>query len=197
LTLVLFLGLGLVFEPAKNVLAAGGAISGVVTDEQGNPLENIGITIYVLDPAGSGAWLIANQTSLVTNAAGAYSVAGLEAGAYRIKFEDTRWPRQFSAEHFDDALKFEDAAAVELIEGATRDAINAQPAAAGQITGHVTDENNTPLENIRVTVYQFRPDLNEWFNLLSVLTDAAGNYQVVGLEPDAYRIEFQHEQQYY
>ena len=82
----------------------GAAISGTVTDEDGDPLE--GITVSVRGPT---------RRSAITGPNGFYRLAGLTSGKYIVQFEDS--DDRYVAEYFDDADRKSKATPVYLDDG--------------------------------------------------------------------------------
>ena len=177
-------------------LANAGHITGIVSDGDGNLLQGIEVQVYRYYEdveMGGGYWNHLNSTQTDEN--GAYDIGGLEAGVYRIGFQDNNWPAQFMAEYYSDQPNVESAEDITLAAGDIRSGINAQLISAGHITGIVTDGDGTPLPNIGIQVYRYYEDVEMgggwWDQFNSTQTDEFGAYDIGGLEAGVYRIGFQ------
>lgn len=186
-------GIGATVANLNIKLATKGKISGTVTDLQGQPILNAGIGADIKNPE-SGQWSRVLSTGY-TNAAGAYELNGLDAGTYRVNFGAA----QYRSEFYNNTYNFEQATELSVNNNQGITNINAQLMPTSRITGMVTDQTGTPLENIQVTLYQFVTDgfgSGYWRTFdLSYLqtyipTNAAGMYAITGVEPGIYRIGF-------
>lgn len=190
-TLILLWGLGLAFAPVKPALATGGAISGVVTDEQGNPLDNIWVAVFAYTPQSSTIpWT--GVYRVMTDVNGFYDLPGLDLGTYRIGFFDNRAPRQYLTEYYDNGTDIGSATDVIVASNTIVAGINAQLPAGSHITGQVTDLAGNSLSNIRVQAWVLgtEPPNNFWYAAYGTITDATGAYDLPGLDPGVYRIHF-------
>ena len=99
-------------------LAAGGAIEGLVTDEEtGAPLPDICAHVYDM----SHTW----ADSVRTDFSGTYSVGGLPSGDYKVEFRDCGWPALYISEWYDDKEDFDSADPVSVTAGFDTSGINA------------------------------------------------------------------------
>jgi VCBS repeat-containing protein len=196
----------LMIEEAKDIVVAAGStvtgidaqvartghITGRVTDKNGDAVSNITVSALQshVDSAGSRYWWYYSQTATDSN--GMYDLAGLDVGDYRIEFRDNNWPLQFGPEYYDDAATVEAGTDISVATGTTVSGIDAQLSDPSHITGRVTDEQGAPLADIQVTAYRFVNDGagGFWSFWRDVLTDATGAYDLIGLEPGAYRVGF-------
>jgi len=166
-------------------LATTGQVTGIVTDATGNPLEQGNVAAYG-DLDGNGVWdlLPANAS---TDSSGAYTLAGLDPGHYRLRFSD---PNQHnSAEFYSDTLKIQDATDLVISAGGTITA-NAQLGQLGSIHGRITDPSGTPIGNIGVGLWT---DLNGdgiWEQTAGTGTDNSGAYEFLGVDAGIYRLHF-------
>ena len=183
------LGFGwLTLQPAT-AFATGGSISGTVTDEENNPLANIGVHLYV-DPTGNGFW---EPTGIygMTDLAGQYTIADLDPGPYRLRFIDGGWPLGYASEYYNNVLQLADAATVTVAD-AQNVTIDAQLTAASRIEGLVTDAAGNPIGGIQVSLW-VRAELNpnSWVTAgLQTTTDSSGAYLVPGIDTGRYRVRF-------
>lgn len=164
-------------------LAQASAIAGQVTGPDGlTPLTNIEVTVYARDGFGWSSW----RTDF-TGSAGLYRVGGLTAGTYRIEFRDRNG--NYQSEFHTNAATVETAADIVVPVATTVSNINADLSLASHITGRVTGPDGlTPLQGIWVSAY--RNDGFGWNSFQGVETVADGTYDLGGLAPGTYRIDF-------
>jgi 5-hydroxyisourate hydrolase-like protein (transthyretin family) len=167
-------------------LSKSSSISGTVTDSNGLPLEGIEVSILSYDEERHW-WSWASYAT--TNADGNYTVSGISAGAYRIEFRDW-WRGEFAPEYYNNALSLETAEDIVLLEEEDRVGIDASLTTASRITGVVTDQDGSPLEQISVSVYQYDAKDEWWHWVTSAETDELGEYSLGGLAAGNYRVEF-------
>jgi len=164
-------------------LAHKGRIRGRLTDKQGGPLKGISVTAYTdLD----GAW--SEIGFATTDSHGDYRIEGLDSGTYRIGFQD--YSGRMTNLFYKNATTVEKATNIKVGQDGTVNGIDAQLAGpTGRIQGMVTNENNQPLFEADIMLYQ-DADLNGvWEGLASDTTDANGVYVVSGLPDGVYRVQ--------
>ena len=165
------------------VLAAGGHITGTVTNAAGAALA--GITVVCNQPDGSGRWW---GWSTDTDANGAYDFGAVSSGSHRIWFQD--YSGAYAAQYYNNKPSFETADNVAVTAGATTSGINAVLAAGGRVTGTVTNAAGAGLAGIFVSAY--RDDgSGGWYWVNRRPTAAGGAYNLGGLPAGTYRIEFE------
>ncbi|MFW2512311.1 S-layer homology domain-containing protein [Demequina sp. SO4-13] len=144
-------------------LAEGYSISGTVTLPEGAPAEEYeAISVTVVHPERDtvqGAW--------VDPETGAYTVSGLAADEYYVRFEayefydpelDDYVQSNLVAEFYEDAIAIEDATAVSVVDG-DRDGIDVALAYGSTVSGTVTlPEGADPMAGEAVWVTLERPD---------------------------------------
>ena len=158
-------------------LAAGGSITGKVTNASTAGIENV--NIYIID-------LSENYVNdAYTDSAGDYTVPGLATGSYKVGFDTRDAAENYAIEWYNDKAAFNTADTVSVTAGSVTSGINAQLAAGGSITGKVTDASNAGIENVRIEIH----DLSENY-VIDASTDSAGDYTVNGLAPGSYKIYF-------
>ena len=167
-------------------------ITGKVTKSGGTGLEDIEVTAYEFVNHGGGDTGWEPLNSVATNGDGTYSIGGLPAGTYRIGFDDFE-NGAYAGEYFNNKKSVESAEDVKVNVGATASGKNGELAAATHITGTVTNEAGSGIENIDVSAYQRvdGPDGVDWQPVGAVaLTANNGTYDLGGLAAGTYRIGF-------
>lgn len=169
-------------------LAPPSVITGVVTDEAGEPIASIGVMLYN-DADGDGYWATVGYGNSTDNT-GTYRIEGVQAGTYRLGFSDgAMWPPRYYDEFYVDAQTVDAATDVVVGEGVVVDAIDAQLATASHIQGRVLDTNGQPLSG--AMVQSFAPgDDGYWYPFYSTVVAADGSYDLGGLARNSYRIGF-------
>lgn len=184
---VLTLTPGGVLRDISPALTRGGSISGTVTegaDGSGTPSDGVDVTAYRYNAAGDyWDW----QASGTTAEDGTYFLGGLPAGEYKLQFTPAWWDSGLMPEWWDNAADQWSATPLTLVDGEALTGISPTLSAGGSVSGVVTDDNGTGLENVTVVAYGSEP----WDTVGSAITDAAGAYAITGLPAGEYRIEFQ------
>ena len=158
-------------------LAPAGTISGNLTDDASNPLDNMCITAY--DAVGDF------RGSAHSDPSGDYSIGGLATGHYRLRFADCLDNNNVVDEFYDDKPDLASADPVSVVAGVESPGIDAVFTTAGSVSGTVTDHLSSPLVGICVVVF----DSNEVM-VGSGNTDTNGDYSIDGLETADYRLAF-------
>lgn len=147
---------------------AGGAIAGVVRDDQGAALEDVRILIQDLP----------RQTRSATN--GAFVLEGLPAGPHRVRFRKIGYHEAQA-----DISVIADSAitvGVTLVPVAEQlDAVVIEATILNQVTGLVTDPSGTPLAGVVIEILGLNMRLE---------TNAAGRYVLLDLKPGNYLMQF-------
>ncbi len=180
-------------------LALGGRITGLVTDEAGNPLA--GIRVDILTKKGN-RWSWVGWAK--TDEAGHYDAGGLLDGLYRIHFNRIHfipsdyympWYQQgeftqtkYVDEYYDDAATLEEAADIEVTLGQATSGIDATLTEGGTISGQVLDEDGNVWPYVNIEVYQLLD--GEWVYRTDGYTDELGNYEIGNLRAGTYRVAF-------
>jgi Carboxypeptidase regulatory-like domain len=184
--LVAALLLGVVAPPPAQA-AGTGSITGTVTNTSNVGLGGVWVAAYRSD--GSGGWDQVNQTP--TAASGSYNLGGLPTGSYRIEFEDDSGA--YVTQYYNNKPTKDLGNDVAVTAGATTADINATLvtlAAAGSITGTVTNTSNVGLGGIWVAAYRSNGS-GGWDQVNQTPTAASGSYNLGGLPTGSYRIEFE------
>lgn len=157
------------------------SISGTVTDAGGvSPLE--GIQVVALSQMGGDLW--DPYAEGITDAAGNYEIWVNPFSTYRIQFNDPTG--QYATEYYDHAATVSHATSI-AVELAAVSNLNASLTLAGQISGTVTGPGAIPLGGIWVGAHVLD---GEWMEAAFTITDATGAYELTGLLPGTYRVEF-------
>nr|WP_246322146.1 carboxypeptidase regulatory-like domain-containing protein [Nocardioides panzhihuensis] len=166
-------------------LTAGTSIAGTVTDESGEPLRGIDVSLYQAQDDGSGSVWWDSVGWDTTTTTGSYSFDGLAAGAtYRIGFVDNEG--NFAREYYRDAATVERATDVIAGESGPIDVALASDAGAEVITGAVTDDAGNPVAGVTVEAYR----TDTWDEAGSVTTGADGTYRLDGLRAGPHQVSF-------
>ncbi|MDT0215593.1 carboxypeptidase regulatory-like domain-containing protein [Rothia sp. ARF10] len=151
-------------------LAAGGAVTGKVTDTTtGLPLA--GVSVQVSGESFGFA---------TTSATGLWTVRGLETGTYEVCFDDFGdvtggSPNGYLAECWDDQTSGS-STEVAVTAGATKTGINAGLLAGARITGKVTSPAAAAIPNVGVDLYE-----SDGGYVTSARTGADGTYALKGV----------------
>jgi hypothetical protein len=169
-------------------LHEGGGISGTVTDEQGNPLADVGV---FLRAAGGYAY---------TDAAGHYTISSLEPRDYNVYFEPadaTDYLHQnFGGNPIPPSIfggpppLWTGFTPVTVTAGGTTGGIDVRLQRGGTITGTVTDQQGHPLAGISVNLAPPGSGPVSPGTGGEVKTDDAGRYRLGRLLAGTYRVSF-------
>ena len=166
-------------------LAAAAHIEGTVTASTGGaPISGAAVRAYRW--AGSDYEYVSEAA---TDVSGDYSIGGLPAGLYRVRFEDAigALVTEVYSNFFGEV--WEGGQTLSLSAAQTATGIDAALDAASSISGNVTAEaGGAPLAGIGVFLYRWTGTYWGWQT--STDTDAAGDYQFTGLPSGSYRIQF-------
>ena len=166
------------------VLTTAGHVTGTVKNESSVGL--VGIYVDASRSDGSGGWELVRVAT--TTSGGAYDLGGLPTGTYRLEFYDASGT--YLGEFYNDKASLASADDVPVTAGATTSGVNAVLAISpGHITGTVKNEGAVGLAGIYVDAY--RSDGAGGWDFYSVTsTTSGGAYDLGGLPPDTYRVEF-------
>ncbi len=164
-------------------LVLGGDIAGTVTNASSTPVENIKVTVYVLND-NSWDWLDSTSTDNV----GYYKFTALKPGTYHLRFSDNNWPKFYQEEYYNNAATLDAGTDVQITAGNTTSISNVLNE-GGHIIGTVIDENNQPLEGINVEAY-YLWNGDYWGWQAYSHTDSNGQYDLKGLSSDEYALKF-------
>jgi hypothetical protein len=154
-------------------LELGGSISGVVTDDGGNPLVAARVSASQIDGGGG------NDAYTVGD--GTYTICGLDSGSYRVR----AYPADpcYFAEYYDNVYDSNAATSVSVIAPNNTPNIDFSLGLGGSISGVVTDDAGSPLVMAEVEAYWI-----EGKESSSAYTTGDGSYTICGLQPGSYRL---------
>jgi protocatechuate 3,4-dioxygenase beta subunit len=148
-------------------------VSGVVLDDGGAPLEGICVNIE----SGPGAQ---------TDAAGAYSITGLNGGSYLLQFSDCRPSPAFVTQWYLGQANSSSASSIAVLDGLDTPLADVTMEPGVSVTGTVTDGVGNPISGVNV-----------WVNPTSgsgssagAQTAADGTYVTSPLPSGDYRVQF-------
>lgn len=175
------------FQYLQPVMKEWAHVTGSVTDESGDPLADIEVSVYAFDESWGG-WSSIEKFAY-TDADGAYDVGGLPAGTYRVQFWDPN--DVYAPEFYDDVVDVHSATDVIVELGDTAENVDAQLIVGDHITGTVTDASGNPIADVQVIAYPW--DEAQGFTEYpyhDAMTGPDGTYSIGGAAPGAYRIWF-------
>lgn len=195
LLLCLLLGSTLGQEPAplpanqSNIAQSNGRIQGIVTSEaDGQPLAGIHVNVYRYQEQGVPGEAIGG---MITGADGKYVVDNLDVDLYHVEFND--WSRNYLREFFDNKPDYLHADDVYVGPDATI-TVDAALTETGKIAGQVTFHlDGSPISGIQIAVHDFNEENGSWGCCWVGESAADGSYEIKGLDPGIYRVQFRDE----
>ena len=167
-------------------LAVAGQVGGTVTNASAAGLGRIQVTAYRADRFGG--WDEVNST--LTAADGSYELGGLPTGSYVIELRDDL-RGDYVTQFYGNQPTFAAADDVAVTAGATTSGIDATLAAAGHVSGTVSNASAAGLGGINVTAYRDNgSDGWPWDEINDTQTAADGSYELGGLPAGSYVIKF-------
>lgn len=176
-------------------LALRGGITGRVTNVAGAPLANINVTAeaYFEREPGNVTWQQARATQ--TDANGVYRLCCLDTLAHRVNFFDPT--ATYLPEYYDNVLYGspydvpEDFIPINVTAEVTTTNINAQLSQPSKLISIVTDQQNQPLPEIRVTIYRYNAANNGQWENSSIYPSMVNNSYATPIRPGRYRVQFE------
>lgn len=157
-------------------LAVGAAIEGLVTRaDDASPV--VGVYVSALDANNE----IVGATE--TNADGTYSLGGLPAGTYRVRFGSP--DSELVSEYWKDSYSWNGATLVTVAEKESVTEVDAQLDGVGYISGTVTKSADGSPVSATVLLYDVNNEVGDPY----IDTDSEGNYRIA-VTPGTYRVLF-------
>lgn len=158
---------------------ATGEISGAVTSAKtAAPIDGIEVCAYSEE--------LFPGPCATTGSGGEYTISGLEQGSYVVEFNASLETKlDYERQYYNDAASEKNADEVRVGSGPVS-GINAALEPGGEIAGTVTNTEGDTLEKIEVCAL----DAVEEFAERCALTNAAGEYTIVGVAAGAHDVEF-------
>ena len=166
-------------------LTIGGSISGSVQAPTGSALAEGDVQVTLTLASGDGSEPVDTQ---FTDAAGAYSFAGVAAGNYVVQFSDAA-DAGYSPQWWNGVATREAATVVTVTAGQPTNGINATLKKGSSIAGVVrggAGSASVVLENALVTAVN-----DEGTFVTSAYTDESGAYTLTGFAPGTYSLNFE------
>ncbi len=163
-------------------LSTASSISGKITGPDGTtPLENIEAEAWIWD-GGDWSWLAWG----FSDSNGNYTLAGLPPGNYKIEFYDSSG--FYATEAYDDTM-FWNASELTVPANTVIPGIDASLDLASHISGTVTGaDGSSPLAYIEAAAYSWNGA--DWEPVEWAGTDTNGYYEIGGLPPGTYQVDF-------
>jgi uncharacterized repeat protein (TIGR01451 family) len=149
-----------------------GAISGVVTDADGDPVEGVYVAAY-----GTTGY---DSYHAVTDASGAYTFDTVRIGTYHLQFEADGFAHQYHGS----VRSADESTVVEVTPGSHQTDVDATMRIGGSISGLVVDDEGDPVDDVEVEI-----SIGDWTTVVD--TDETGRYVVDHLLPGSFLVTFQ------
>ncbi len=160
-----------------------GSISGRVTNEDGNGIGEIYVTLH---KSNSSATFIQR---VKTGNDGSYVLADLAEDSYKIHFHGRLYQTVYLEEWYDDKSSFNTAEVVAVTASSpVVTDVDAELALGGSISGRVTDEVGNGIAGVSIHAYNSSP----WFSTHKGFVNTAldGSYTIPGLPSGSYKLDF-------
>jgi len=177
-------------------LVRGGVITGKVTDADGHPMIEIGVTLAIVQPSPNqrGSQL----PNALTDDRGIYRIFGVHPGRYKVAvFSNRRFANSpsMSVAYYPDVQDFDKAAVVDINQGGEAPNIDiriAPPAPGFSIAGRVVDESGNPVPNFTIGLSRIVGlDPNRTSNEgtgASAVSDSQGKFLMTNVRPGKYEV---------
>lgn len=158
-------------------MQAAGQIGGVVTDASSHA------RLSKIEVCAEGASVEYSSRCASTNGNGAYTIAGLAAGSYKVSFSPGYEGGNYLSQYWNGKSSVSEAEDVSVALGATHEGIDAEMHAGGGVAGRVTDAtSHAPIEKAEVCV-------EAGYAGGCTVTNANGEYAVFQLESGSYTVQ--------
>ncbi len=163
----------------ETVLVSGAVIKGIVTDQSsGKVIE--GVTVQAIDVNDSN-----NFVSGLTNSSGVYTISGLRAGSYKVRFR--AFGTNYTTEWYNEVADENNARILDITAGEVKTGINAKLSAGGSISGKITvNETGAGIAGAWINVYDAADNTLKGYTA----TGTDGSYMVGGLSASKYKVQF-------
>lgn len=161
------------------LMAAGGQISGLLTDDSGATVDGMLVTAYDASGQQAGAWF--------TGSDGRFLIDQLPTGTYTLGFTSntpSASPNEI-ARYRGGRATLAGASGLSVNAGATTEA-DEQVIRGGEVSGTVTDEHGTPVERVQAKLLTGGGEY-----VATAQTGPGGRYEIGGLESGSYVMEFE------
>jgi hypothetical protein len=162
------------------VLVPAASISGVVKNDDGDPIPNV--NVWFSSTQGSGGY---NAT---TDAAGKYSATNLPAGSYIVQFSGGS-VGNYLTEFWNNKKTMQTSTPVPVKVGENKTGISPTLAVAASVSGNVKGAGTANINLANVDVSAVDASGNSYSN---ATTDSAGNYTIKGLPAGSWTLQFSH-----
>ncbi len=189
--------MGALWSSPAAALAAGGGISGKVTEVGSHdPIEGIEVCAETLNPSfseeeteGEGE---GEEGCAKTNAGGEYAITGLNAGSYDVSFSvPTTSTLNFIAEMYDGKTVQTEATPVTVAEGASTPNIDAELEAGAELSGTLTRAGGgSGLEGAEVCAVRPIAGGKEGELVACTQTGAGGSFTLAGVPAGSLDVVF-------
>ena len=164
-------------SPVEADAAGTGAIKGEITGSGGIPIAEVWACAYLAQ---------SEENCDFTGGDGLYSIAGLEAGKYKVEFWPESTDPSYVGEFYDDKAFWGEADEVEVEEGVATTGIDAELAEAATIKGEVRAASlGGPVEQFLVCAHLPTEEVAG-----CAVGRPDGSYALPGLPEGEYKIEF-------
>jgi hypothetical protein len=167
---------------ASPAMAAGGAISGKVTNNAATPVPVSGICVEALNPSTGSV-----VSDVLSGAGGQYTISGLAAGSYKVEFYDCRINDSYVTQYYNNQPSLATAGSVAVTAGGTTSGINAKLVPGAKINGTVTNNAATPKAIANICVMALN---GSNASVASARTNSSGQYSLTRLPAGSYKIDF-------
>lgn len=160
-----------------------GSISGRVTNEDGNGIGEIYVTLHRSNP------LAAFIQRVKTGSDGSYVLTELAEGSYKIRFHGQLYQTVYLEEWYNDKSSFNTAEVVAVTASSpVVTNIDAELALAGSIRGRVTDEAGNGIAGVSIYAYNSSSWISRYKGPVNTALD--GTYTMPGLSSGSYKLSF-------
>ena len=135
-------------------LYRGGAVSGTLRDEQGEPYELTNVQLFAVKPGTSEAITTRAAAVASTDEAGRYHIGGVRGGTYYV-IARPRVGRSEGPVYYPDKLRFMDATPITIVDDRELTGIDMvlDSGRGARVSGTVTDSKGAPIAGGSVKIY--------------------------------------------